>query len=404
VKLTDKTIAALTLRPGERERLIADDDMTGLRLRLRAGAKGITRTWVYKYSQNGQQRSFTFDHGGHSLAVARKRAGELQARLRLGQDPAQERAQGRVRATETMGAVLPAYLEQKRLALRPRSYGEVERHLLKYHKPLHTHPLRNITPAMVATRYAAIAAVSGLTTANNSWRSLHAFFDWALRQGLVERNPAIGVERAPDRKRDRVLTAAEIKAVWQATAGDGDYNKIIRLLLLSGCRASEIAGLRWSEVFSDRLVIAAERVKNGRAHVVPIVPAIAAILEQCQRRPDSDFVFGRDPARPFTGWGASKEALDARLKNAGVAMAGWTTHDLRRTFVTGVCELGIAPHVAECAVNHISGFRGGVAGTYNYAVMEAPVRHALTVWAEHVLAIAEGRVRGDRVVPVRRRK
>ena len=399
MKLTDKIIATLTLRPGERERLIADDEMTGLRLRLRAGASGITRTWVYKYSRNGQQRSFTRDYV--SPAAARKWAGELQARLRLGQDPAQERAEGRTRATETMGAMLPTYLAQKRMALKLRSYAEVERHLLKYYKALHSHALRNITPAMVATRYAAIAAGSGSTTANNAWRSLHAFLDWALRQGLIDRNPAVGTERAPDRKRDRILNATEIKAIWEATGGDGDYNTIIRLLLLTGCRASEIAGLRWSEIFSDRILIGAERVKNGLAHVVPITPAIRAILDRCRRRPDCAFVFGRDPARPFTGWGASKEALDARIAAAGIAMSDWTTHDLRRTFATGACELGVTPHVVEAALNHISGFRHGVAGTYNRAALEGPVRHALIVWSDHVMEIAEGRVHGDRVVPLR---
>src|SRR4051794_33763107 len=104
MKLTDRAVAALTLRPGERERLVADDDMTGLRLRLRQGRKRVTRTWVYKYSQQGQQRSFTFDQAGLSLAAVRKRAGELQARLRLGQDPAQERLAGHARAAETMAS------------------------------------------------------------------------------------------------------------------------------------------------------------------------------------------------------------------------------------------------------------------------------------------------------------
>ena len=76
-------------------------------------------------------------------------------------------------------------------------------------------------------------------------------------------------------------------------------------------------------------------------------------------------------------------------------------HDLRRTFVTGTCDLGIAPHVVETAVNHVSGFRHGVAGVYNRAALESPVRHALITWENHVMAIAKGRVKGDRVVPLR---
>ena len=82
-------------------------------------------------------------------------------------------------------------------------------------------------------------------------------------------------------------------------------------------------------------------------------------------------------------------------------MRDWVLHDIRRSFATGACELGIAPHVVEAALNHVSGFRHGVAGTYNRAALEGPVRHALMVWDDHVTAIAAGRVCGDRVVPLR---
>ena len=176
----------------------------------------------------------------------------------------------------------------------------------------------------------------------------------------------------------------------------GDFNTIVRLLLLTGCRASEIGSLRWSEVFSDRIVIAAERVKNGRAHTVPLTAQMRAILDQRPRTSTSDFVFGRDTGRGFTGWSSSKIELDKRL-----ALKPWTPHDLRRTFATGACELGIAPHVVETALNHVSGFRHGIAGIYNRAALEGPVRHALAAWETHVISIAEGRVKGDRVVPLR---
>ena len=296
-----------------------------------------------------------------------------------------------------MGAVLPAYLEHKRAMVRQRSFVELQRHLIEALRA--AAPCIRSAPSpspMVAAAGAAIAKDSGPTTAKNAWRSLHAFMAWALRQGLIERNPAVGVEHPPDRKRERVLTASEIRALWQATAGPGDFNAIVRLLLLTGCRAAEIGSLRWSEVFSDRIVIAAERVKNGRAHTVPLTPAVRAILDQRPRASTSDFVFGRDTGRGFTGWSSSKIELDKRLP-----LKPWTLHDLRRTFATGACELGIAPHVVEAAINHVSGFRHGVAGVYNRAALEGPVRHALAVWESHVMAIAEGRVQGDRVVPLR---
>jgi hypothetical protein len=114
-------------------------------------------------------------------------------------------------------------------------------------------------------------------------------------------------------------------------------------------------------------------------------------------------VFGRRRESPFTGWGESKIALDARIKAAGVNMKPWVVHDLRRSFATGASELQIAPHVVEAAIGHASGFRHGVGGTYNRAQLEGPIRHALNVWGRHIHEIADGRVGGDRVVPLRAR-
>src|SRR5215475_5247993 len=142
MKLTEKSITKLDLPAGVDERLFSDDDLTGLSLRLRRGANGIAKSWVYRYAIAGTPRKLTFDFAGHNLAAARKRAGDLQARIRLGHDPAQERAQTRAGIEQTVEATLQVYLPQKKLALRPRSYTEVERHLLIYFKPLHRMPLR----------------------------------------------------------------------------------------------------------------------------------------------------------------------------------------------------------------------------------------------------------------------
>jgi integrase len=400
VKLTTSAARSLAPPPGKADHIEFDDTVGGFGLRLRVGAKGISRTWVYQYDVGIKTRRMTIGSAAVVTAdAARRLAGKLQAEVRLGHDPAAKKTEARNAAAETMEATLKTYLPIKRANLRPRSYGELERHLLKNYRPLHRHQLRRITPALVSARYEAIAAESGATTANNSWRSLHAFFDWCLRQALLDRNPAMGVERRKDNKRDRVLSATEIKALWQATDDASDYSAIVHLLLLTGCRASEIAGLRWDEVYSDRLVLPAERVKNNRVHTVPLTPAMRAIFESRERR--GEFVFGRAIDRPFTGWSVSKEALDARLKAAGMKMRPWVTHDLRRTASTGMGELGIAPHVIEAALNHVSGFRHGVAGDYNLSQLEAPIRHALATWNTHVMEIVEGRVRGDRVVPLR---
>jgi integrase len=316
----------------------------------------------------------------------------------LGRDPAGEKAEGRARAAETVGPVLKIYLPQQRARLKSRSYVEVERHLLKHCRSLHGMRLTQVDRRAVASQITALATKIGPVTANRVRASLSAFFAWAIREGLAESNPVIGTSRSPERSRDRVLSPAELKAIWAATADGSDYSTVVRLLALTGQRASEIAGLRWSEVVDDQIVLPGERTKNGRQHRIPVTKPVRAILAARPRRPDRDLIFGRRHDRPLTGWTVCKAALDARL---GKAMAHWTHHDLRRSMSTMMAEkLNVAPHVIEAVLNHVSGHKHGIHGVYNIAEYEAQKRRALTKWAGHLLAIVEGRA-SEKIVPLR---
>ena len=106
----------------------------------------------------------------------------------------------------------------------------------------------------------------------------------------------------------------------------------------------------WGEVTDDQIALPPRRTKNNREHRIPIVPAVRAILDG--REHDDTFVFGRHPGKPFSGWGVSKAGLDRRIKAAGHQLSGWRLHDLRRTMRTNLGKLGVAPHVAELAINH----------------------------------------------------
>jgi hypothetical protein len=94
--------------------------------------------------------------------------------------------------------------------------------------------------------------------------------------------------------------------------------------------------------------------------------------------------------------------LDKRITEAnnGKPLAEWVLHDLRRTVSTGMGDLGIHPHVIEAVLNHVSGHKAGVAGIYNRSTYEREKRVALDLWADHLLAIVEGRA--SNVVQMRR--
>src|SRR6516164_5005877 len=280
MKLTQKTIAALTLAEGKTEAIIFDSDLPGFGIRIRAGG---SRTWIYQYKIGNQNRRVTLGSlAALTPAQARDTAAEMHAMVRLGRDPAGEKTEGRARAAETMIAVVQSYLTYQSGHLRPRSYRDLERHLLRYCKPLHGLQLAKINRRAVAARNSDVASSSGAATANRVRASLSALFAWAMRQGLLDANPVTGTNRQPEQSRTRVLSDAELKIIWNALGSD-DYSAIVRLLILTGQRRDEIGSLCWSEVTDDQIVLPPQRTKNARGHRIPIVPAVRAILDSRER-------------------------------------------------------------------------------------------------------------------------
>jgi integrase len=167
-------------------------------------------------------------------------------------------------------------------------------------------------------------------------------------------------------------------------------------LILTGQRREEIGGLRHSEICDGSIVLPGTRTKNKRAHVVPLAAAAQAILVKMPAG-DDDFVCGN--GRPFTSWGYGKARIDARLAAACIKLDPWRVHDIRRSVATGMAEAGIAPHIVEAVLNHVSGHKAGVAGIYNRATYEREKRQALELWAEHVMALVE--MRTANVMPLR---
>ena len=133
------------------------------------------------------------------------------------------------------------------------------------------------------------------------------------------------------------------------------------------------------------------RTKNHRTLTLMLPPAAFAILTTVPRRGEA--VFSDDDA--FQSWSALKTRIDA---NSGVS--AWTLHDLRRTCATGMADLGVQPHVIEQILNHQSGHKRGPAGIYNRSSYDREVKVALALWADHVLAVVEGRATAA-VVPLR---
>jgi integrase len=391
MKLTAAAVGRLKLSPGKSDDLIFDSAIHGFAVRLREGGH---RSYIFQYKHGSRTRRLTI---GSATAVdfgaAYKTAKTLYAQVRLGHDPAGEKEQARRTAGETFEAIVAEqYLPHKRRELRPQSYEDVERHLLRHAKPLHRLRLETVSRRDIAACLAAVRANIGRVSGNRTRNSLSALFSWAMSEGLVEANPVAGTLRVEEKSRERVLGLDELRLIWNALP-DSHFGSIMRLLALTGARANEIAGLRCEELRDDAILLPGSRTKNGREHLIHLsAPASAILAATLGQRKDEErrLVFGRRTG-PFSGWSKCKQALDQRIAEAaGKPLAPWRVHDLRRSFATHAAEIGIQPHIIEACLNHVSGHKGGVAGIYNKATYEPEKRTAFDRWAEHLLAVVEG--------------
>jgi integrase len=164
---------------------------------------------------------------------------------------------------------------------------------------------------------------------------------------------------------------------------------MIKLLILTAARRAEVGGMCWSEIDIDKglWLLPKERAKNKRALSLPLSALALSIVKSVPARVDRDQLFGERATSGFTQWVLGKQALDRRI--AGKAEP-WRPHDLRRTCATRMADLGVQPHVIESILNHYSGFRSGVSGTYNRSPYEREMRAALALWADHVSSLVHG--------------
>jgi integrase len=387
-----------------------------------------------------------------TLSSARRLAAQVLHTRALGRDPAAENRASKLRQreakqqreTSSFGACVEQFIREhrvKRRNTRPRRWFETARVLgLSYPsadcdpekcKPEIVRdslaarwadkPVSDIDEAdvVIALDEAEKVAIPGTAPrragiSESRKRMLHAalstFFKWAKakRSGktkterLIKTSPMRELDRPEvPTSRERVLTPSEIRWFWRACNSAGEpYRAIFRALLLTGCRLREIAELRREEISEDgaTLNLPSTRTTNARLFQLPLSPAAQELVREVAAR-----------TKTPTGWTLPKRYLDRamlaeakRERGDDVVIPHWVLHDLRRTAATGMAELGIPPHIVEAALNHVSGAKAGVAGTYNRALYTEEKRAALERWAAHVESLVSDKP--TNVTPIRRKK
>ena len=389
-ELREGILSKLIVPPGKPDLLVHDTKLPGFGLRLFASGKAH---YFCRYQIGKKQVRTKLGKVSESiLADVRKRAAIMLMDARAGVDVvANRKAAEKVAANkpETIGELIEKHLASRKPKLRPRYYIELTRYLHKDWKPLHEMALADVTRQHVVKVIDDVASGQGDTAADRARSALSAFYMWCIDRGHIDTTPVLRIKpRAEGGGRDRVLSVPELRAVWNASSGEYDGSRIVRLLILTGQRRTEIGDLQWPEInFAEkRIELPADRTKNKRPSLVFLSDEALACLPE--KRNSTQFLFGREGGG-FCAWAQAKIDLDKRIAAAqGAPLAHWTLHDLRRTFVTMINEAGIAPpHIVEALTNHVSGHKAGVAGTYNRALYSAEKRAAMDAWAKHVRSL-----------------
>lgn len=322
-----------------------------------------------------------------SPAEAKKAARAALHALAVGGNPAAEKRRGKL--TNTVSELGLAYIEHAK-AMGRRSWPEKERILERYVFPsMGSYKLTELSRAELARLLDRVAKHNGPTMANRVLAEVRAMLNWALGRGEVEFNAAAHLPKpGQERARTRILSAREIGLLWKA-AGHLNYpfGPFVRMLLLTGQRVGEVAGMRRSEIDERTSVwtIPAIRAKNGLEHEVPLTALALRVLESCPYLGDAVFTSGRRGDRPINCFSAIKIDIDSEIAKEA-PLNHWVFHDLRRTFRTGLAELAIDPHIAERALNHID---GGVRRVYDRHNYRERKREALTRWSEYVESLLD---------------
>src|SRR6266511_184217 len=340
-----------------------DVSVSGLALRVTSGG---TKSWSLLYG-TPRRRVSLGRYPSLSLAGARARALEVKDG----------------RSAGTVAALAEVYIKS---VSGLRSASAIERRLRKDvlpvigHVPIHELHRRDITRVLDA-KSAPIAA-------RRVFEDLRAMVRWAVSRGDLDQNPIDGMKGPPISKpRTRVLTDDELRTLWsRLDRVPVQCQTVIKLCLVTGQRVGEVAGMSQGELDLKRRVwnIPASRTKNGHPHQVPLSAMALEIIGQ-------------------GGWSVSRKYVSNTIHDYQdhFGIAQWTAHDLRRTALTRIAELGVAPIVLGHIANHRTTTKAGITlGVYVQHQYEQEKREALELWADRLQGIISG---GAEVVAMRGR-
>jgi integrase len=351
---------------------------------VRVTAAGV-RSYILSYTHRGREHRITIgQHPTWNAIRAVREARELRIRVDRGENPMEDRAppSPAPEAPKTVADVVEEFLQRYASRLKSeRWYAYSLRQLVV--PAIGKTPIHDLKRSRIATMFDEIAERNGEVQCNrtiayfrkalNWWAMRDDDFTPPLLKGMARRR----VSRA------RVLNDDEIRSIWQATGNGTAFSDIVRTLLLTGQRLSEVSGMPWSELDSDIWTLPPERnMKTKLAHAIPLSAAALAIIEARPR--DGEFVFSRGGS--FQPW------YGKRMLDKTVPIPRWTLHDLRRTAKTLMVRAGVRPDISERVLGHVVRGVEGVYDRHSYLDEKRDALERLAAAVERILNPEPGNV------------
>jgi integrase len=320
--LTDAFIR--NLKHHERQILYTDANLRGFGLRC----SGSVRTFIVVPPNDRTRRKITigrYGPGGITLQQARQRAAAMLSEIVLGIHKPKT-----VTFAEAFETYCATHLQTLREGSRRGSERLVRRALPRFGRSelgkIATSELAAFIDTLASTPYEA----------NNCFVAIRAFLMWCVRRGYIENSPLGRLQKphaAP--ARDRVFSTAELRSVLSAAFLEGNYNRLIAMLLCTGQRWGQIVVLRERHIDRQNRTLSwpAAEMKTGIAFILPYSNLTASLIEP--------------PFVPFTKTTRFHERF---MKQCGVYR--WTRHDCRRVYRSVHAQIGTPPHLAERLLSH----------------------------------------------------
>jgi integrase len=343
------------------------------------------KVFVVLYRTRGagsRLRKYTIGpYGRVTLHQARVAAQKVYAARLEGRDPAAEKREAKRRmVADRVDDLLEAFIAQHHS--QNRSGREVSRLLRReLGSAWGIRSIHEIGKREVIELISAIEQRGAPIAANKALKATKTFLRWCVGRAVLDQSPADGVP-LPTKEvaRDRVLSDGELaRIILAAREIGGPYGGIVEFLASTGQRREEAARATWDEFDLEgrTWLLPNARTKNAKPHIVHLSNQSIVVVQRLQR--SGEFVFSVSGSKPFSAFSWAKSQLD---ELSGVK--GWRLHDLRRTCVSGMARLGIAPHVADKILNHQAGTISGVAAVYQRHEFLSERRQALDLWGAHL--------------------